>query len=377
MIKKNYLLFLVFALQFVYVNANDIYKELKKKIQNHNIKMMALYFPQFYEFEENNYLWGKGFTEWTLINNYQGDIKKPHPDIGQYNMLNKATREKQAYIAKEHGIDAFCYYHYWFKDKKVMYAGVEKILEDGQPNLPFTFCWANEPWTRNWDGLESETLIAQEYGTKEDWISHYHYLLKFFKHPNYIKENNCPILYIYRIEHIIQNNALEMFKLWKELIKKDGFDDLKIVSILGGFETMLDIKYIDGYAEHQPNFNGGKAGNTLLFINDKQYNLDAKKIYQSILTNKKIHPNYTRGIFFGWDNSSRRINKTSYKITNATYNDFEDLLFKTIENIIKEPNKDSNFILINAWNEWSEQAILEPNTHDGYSVLKIIKKFFA
>ena len=339
---------------------------------------MALYFPQFHEIEENNHLWGKGFTEWTLINNYKGEIKKPHVDIDQYNMLDYQIRKKQGIIAKKHGIHAFCYYHYWFKDRKVMYKGIEKILEDGEPNMPFALCWANEPWTRNWDGIESEILINQEYGTKEDWLIHYNYLLKFFKHPNYIKEDNCPILYIYRIEHMNQNKALKMLKLWKKMIKKDGFDGLKIISILGNFNKTtnpgLDT-YIDGYAEHQPTYNSRKS--KLLFMNNLQHNLDTQEFYKEIINNEKIGDNYSRGIFYSWDNSSRRFNKKSYKFINLSYKAFEELIIKTIINISRKPNKNNNYILLNSWNEWSEQAMVEPNDHDGYNILKIFQKIFG
>lgn len=355
-------------------------RRIRKLIDTNNIKPMAIYFPQFHKVKENNNFWGPGFTEWTLMNNFTGEIKKPHIDLGQYNILDYHTRRKQACIAKEHGIKAFCYYHYWFKDKKVMHKGLEKILEDNEPNIPFLFCWANEPWTRNWDGLESQTLIAQEYGSRDDWLKHYKYLLQFFKHPNYIKEDNCPILYIYRLEHIAKNNALEMLKLWKEKIIEDGFSGLKIIAMLGYFNNNIPEtkSIIDGFAEHQPTFNiKNHSKEAFMFMNNKQGNLDAQKFYQEILRNNKISNNYTRGIFFSWDNSSRRINALSAKFINLSYTAFENFLINTIKKIAQNPNANTNYILINAWNEWTEQAMIEPNNFDNYELLKIIKKYFG
>lgn len=352
---------------------------IKQLIQEHSIKMMAIYFPQFHEFKENNKFWGKGFTEWTLMNRFIGEIKKPHVDIGQYNMLDIETRKKQALIAREHGISAFCYYHYWFKDEKIMHAGIEKILQDGEPNLPFLFCWANETWSRTWDGANQQVLIPQDYGTNDDWIKHYNYLSQFFKHPNYIKHNNCPIIYIYRLEHIIKQNAQEMFKLWKNLAKKDGFEGLKIISMLNGHDNIFHgvEEYIDGYVEHQPTYNMKLNGWSSLLANGTQNLLDAQKIYQEISTNPKIGSDYTRGVFYSWDHSSRRVNNSSFKFINTSYVKFKELLLKTIENIAAQPNNNENYILINSWNEWTEQAMIEPNNHDGYKLLDIIKELFG
>lgn len=356
---------------------------IKECIKKHNIKIMALYFPQFHSIPENDRFWGQGFTEWTMMNRYTGPIKKPHVDIGQYNMLDYHVRKKQAQIAKDYGISAFCYYHYWFNDHKVMYKGIEKIFEDGEPNIPFTLCWANDPWTRNWDGLPNEVLIPQDYGTEQDWVNHYNYLAQFFKHPNYIKEDNCPILYIYRIEHMQKQDTLQMLSLWKELAKKDGFSGLKIISILGGSpynDFSSEIKeYVDGYAEHQPTYILRKAYFDLLvdtFMNRLTHSFDALEVYRKIASIQKPTANYTRGIFYGWDHSSRRINKGCFKFTNLSYRAFEELITKTVENIAQAPDSPTNFILLNSWNEWTEQAMVEPNDYDGYRILEVIQKFF-
>ena len=360
-----------------YKNDYDIDK-IKNYINQQNIKLMAIYFPQFHEVEENNLLWGKGFTEWTMLKRYKGEIKHPHIDIGYYDMLDYSTRKKQALMAKEHGISAFCYYHYWFKNKKVMYKGIEKILEDGDPNLPFAFCWANEPWTKNWDGSNHEVLIPQDYGKIEDWEKHYRYLAQFFKHPNYIKEDNCPVFYIYRIAHILDNNAAAMLTLWKDMAKQDGFNGLKIIPILCAYKniTSLPSTLIDGFAEHQPGYNIAIPGYKMN-IYGHNVDVDRENFYEKILQNKKIGKNYTRGIFYSFDNSSRKKNAQRWKFTNLSYQSFEKFLVGTILKIVEEPNIGNNFILLNSWNEWTEQAMVEPNDQDGYTILKIIKKYFA
>jgi hypothetical protein len=347
-------------------------------IKDYNIKVMAIYFPQFHEVEENNILWGKGFTEWTMLRRHKGEIKHPHVDIGYYDMLDYSTRKKQALIAKENGIGAFCYYHYWFKDKKVMYKGIEKILEDGQPDLPFALCWANEPWTKNWDGGNQQVLIAQDYGVEEDWRKHYEYLSQFFKHPLYIKEDNCPIIYIYRIGHILDSGASDMLKLWKRLAKEEGYNGLKIIAIMCAYKNITSLSYdlIDGLAEHQPGYNIMIPGYKMS-IQGLDVDVDQKNFYNLILKNEKIGNNYSRGIFYSFDNSSRKHNAQRWKFVNLSYRAFEEFLVKTVLQVAREPNDGVNYILLNSWNEWTEQAMFEPNDHDGYILLNILRKYFG
>lgn len=349
-------------------------------IKKHSIKLIALYFPQFHPIPENDAFWGKDFTEWTLLKRFNGVAKMPHPDIGYYNMLDYATRAQQAQIAKKYGIYGFCYYHYWFKDKKVMHRGLEKLLEDGQPDLPFFLCWANEPWTRNWDGTNNEVLLPQEYGSEGDWIKHFEYLLKFFKHPLYIRENNCPILYIYRLEHIIKNQASAMLNLWKKLACQNGFAGLKIIAVLGGHSWLTSNvdAIVDGFAEHQPTF-ASRIWRKLSIDRAAHRMVVDTQAYINFITNtfKKRSTNYTSGIFFSWNNSPRRINKMSVQFSPLSLGAFEEFIATVVIRIGKMPNPYTNHILLNSWNEWTEQAMVEPNTIDGYSILEIIQKFFV
>lgn len=372
-----------------YGKDNKIYKKkinyssstIKQLVQKNNIKMMAIYFPQFHEVKENNQFWGNGFTEWDLINRYKGTIKKPHTDIGQYNILDNSTRKKQAIIAKEYGINSFCYYHYWFKDRAVMQKGLEKMLEDGEPNLPFVFCWANEPWTRNWDGKNKEVLLKQSYGDLNDWRKHYYYLSRFFKSNRYIKENNSPVIYIYNLDHIIKKKKLDMLLKWQQLAKQDGFNGLKIKSILGVSNTTKNLgQHISGFAEHQPNFGSQKNQQKIIGQHGSGpvYDLDIQNLYKRLhKENYKIGSNYSYGINYSFDQRCRRKNKPAARFVNLSYKAFDDFLVQTILKINNNPNIGDNYILINSWNEWGEQAMIEPNDYDGYAILDIIKKYFA
>jgi hypothetical protein len=173
---------------------------------------VALYFPQYHAIPENDRNWGKGFTEWTLLKPSKLDgLRKPlstsKGGLGYYNALDQSTRRAQAALARKHGIHGFCYYHYWFGSYgKVMHKVPEARLADGEPDLPFMLSWANEPWTRLWDGISnrrkpSNTIMAQDYGKEKDWAAHFDYLLQFWKHPQHIRVGERPLFSIYRTDH--------------------------------------------------------------------------------------------------------------------------------------------------------------------------------
>ena len=163
------------------------------------MKIIALYLPQFHEIPENNEWWGKGFTEWTNVKTAKPSFKGQYqPRIplnnNYYNLTDVRAQEWQAKLAKEYGIYGFCYYHYWFEGKMLLEKPAEIMLKNLSVDMPFCFCWANHTWLRAWADKSNRTLIKQTYGTEEDWINHFNYLLPFFKDERYIKEDGKPIM---------------------------------------------------------------------------------------------------------------------------------------------------------------------------------------
>ena len=183
------------------------------------MKVLALYLPQYHCFKENDEWWGKGFTEWTNTkkakplyrNHYQP--KEPLND-NYYDLSNVDVMINQAKLAKKYGVSGFVYYHYWFNGKKLMEKPLELMRKNKGVDMNYCLSWANEPWTRSWDGKAKEILIDQCYGDKSDWTKHYNYLSNFFSDDRYIKIDNKPVLFIYRINSI--ENHDEMISLWKK-----------------------------------------------------------------------------------------------------------------------------------------------------------------
>jgi hypothetical protein len=424
--------------QFKYgkLYSNTNFANILKSNAKKEIKMIAVVFPQFHEVYENNLFWGKGFTEWTLLRNIprivnDEIIKQPHSDIGYYDLTNIEHRKYMRVLADKYNIYGFCYYHYWFKNKKVMYEPTELMLKDGEPNKPFFFCWANESWTKRWDGGNNEILLQQDYTDNNGNIEHFYYLLDFFKNKNYIKKYNKPIFVFYRIEEECINEIKSIIKLWNELALKEGFNGIHFMKFLGPFSNKL-IDEMDGYIEFEPgyctqqnyhdiicedknfifdenndNFNENiyldknedvkkyviekklKYGyDHYMSLNEKEkkvrtskfYVYDGDKLYNHIIDLKRIHPEQHRGLITSWNNVPRRnytnkeYNKYPHYYKNMDSYKFGNLCSKLLNKINNDNNKTDDFLLITAWNEWNEQSILEPNNEDGYNYLKQLSK---
>jgi hypothetical protein len=349
-------------------------------------KIICFYLPQYHTFDENDEFWGRGFTEWNNLY----DVKTFHKnqrfmrtssEFGDYDLRSYAVRKRHAELAKEHGIDGFCLYHYWFyghPGNKVMYEVAERMLEDGEPNINFCFEWANEPWTRTWDGMEKNYLIKQEYGDKEDWTEHFNYLLKFFKHKNYIKVNNKPMFLVYKIGHFKDFNKFK--KHFNELAKKEGFDGIIFSQTLNHFSNNNSHegvnKNADAYIEYQPMYVN-RFHEPEPESNENLMVFHAPKKWEHIINLKKPKDigdkPYIRGFYSGWDSSPRAKNRSA---TIDLYNDpknFEFYLKKQLQNVINDNNEPYDYLFIFAWNEWGEGAVIEPSDLYGNQYLMAIK----
>jgi hypothetical protein len=335
-------------------------------------KIIALYLPQYHEFEENNLWWGEGFTEWTCVRSAVSldpdhRIKRPHSDIGYYSLLDKDIRAKQARMAKKYGVYGFCYYHYWFGDKVLMDSVLKKMLEDGEPDIPFCLSWANEPWTRRMNGGNGELLQPNNYGDEEEWEKHLDYLLPFFKSKNYIKIDGKPLFIIYRVSQI--KNFKRRFEYWRSRMIDLGFNGIFLVMTIGNFfvdDFKSYAEYFDASFDFYPNFLWDEKMIERIVQNKAAF-YDMRKVYDRIISDKPVHKNHFKGTMVGFDSSPRSPIRCNVFVKN-TPKLFED----NLKSIIR--SNSSEFIFINAWNEWGEGCALEPEEIDEYGYLEAIKK---
>jgi len=244
------------------INYGRYFSSVSSVLNNKNqdlkdIKNIAIFFPQYHEFEENNQFWGKGFTEWTLLKQMPSyvnnqPIKQPYEEMGYYNLKNIEHRKYIEALANHYQIHGFCFYHYWFKNKKVMYEPLELMLKDNKPNVKFMFCWANEQWTKRWDGGNNEILIGQDYTDTQGNEEHFYYLLDFFKHKNYIKIENKPVFIFYRIEEKDAEHIQSIIYLWNKLAKNAGFQGIYFMRFLGPFNNTIHLDGLEAYVNFEP-----------------------------------------------------------------------------------------------------------------------------
>ncbi|MCX7012247.1 MAG: glycoside hydrolase family 99-like domain-containing protein, partial [Candidatus Sumerlaeota bacterium] len=202
-------------------------------------RLIAFYLPQFHPIPENDEWWGKGFTEWTNVAKarplFPGHYQPRVPaDLGFYDLRVPETREAQAAMARAHGIEGFCYWHYWFNGKRLLEKPFDQMLATGEPEFPFCLAWANEDWTRTWDGRSSEILQKQEYGGQSDDTAHFDYLLRAFKDQRYMAVDGKPMFLIYRPADLPDPTAT--IALWRSLARESGLPGLHLVAIRTCFD---------------------------------------------------------------------------------------------------------------------------------------------
>ncbi|MFS0752257.1 glycoside hydrolase family 99-like domain-containing protein [Oceanobacillus sp. 1P07AA] len=352
---------------------------VQKNNQKKDTKIIAFYLPQFHEIQENNQWWGKGFTEWSntkkakpLFNNHY-QPREPYKDF-YYDLTNPGVREWQANLAKKYGIYGFCYYHYWFKGRRLLERPFNEVLSSGKPDFPFCLSWANEPWTRNWNGGSKDVLMPQDYGDKKDWKEHFNYLIKAFKDERYIRVENKPLFIIYRPELI--PNLINMMDYWDKLAKQYGLDGIYFVQTFNGFRPLAPINRFDAAVEFEPHFTLAHSRYNNFwrkvkgFSGEKMF-LDYDRIWESILTRNTIqHKKVFLGAFNDWDNTARmQASSTIYHRASPTK--FKNYLSRQIYRAKNVYN--SEFLFINAWNEWAEGAYLEPDKRYEYRYLEAVR----
>ena len=353
-------------------------------------KPIAIHLPQFHTIPENDEWWGKGFTEWTNTRKctprFKGHYQPHEPaDLGYYDLSDIAALKAQASIAAEYGIYGFCFYHYWFGGKKVLEKPVDLILSNKDYTFPFCLCWANENWTRRWDGRDNEILLKQTYSFEDD-LEHIHDLFKYFKDDRYIKVNNKPLFIVYRPG--LFPDIKKTISIWREEARKTGIGEIYLANmqVFGQKEDPASLGF-DACIEFQPDFGIMAKGSFFVKVRNKiitkinkdtTFKLSYKYKYSSLVDKmiQQERPVYKQfpGITPMWDNSARK-SKGATIFKGST----PELYGKWLDAIVNRfipYSKDENFVFINAWNEWAEGNHLEPCKKWGRKYLEVTKKIF-
>lgn len=355
-----------------------------------NIRAIAFVLPQFHPIPENDKWWGKGFTEWTNVKKARPLFKghyQPHvpTDLGHYDLRSPEAREAQAMIAKDHGIYGFCYYHYWFNGKRLLNYPIDEMLRLHKPDMPFMLCWANENWTRTWDGLDKDVLIKQKYSTEDD-KNHIRWLCEHvFPDKRYIRVDDRPVFMIYR--HSLFPKIKQTADIWREIaINEFGYKGLYLcVTESFGNEISPELINFDANVEFTPhslmNVKMKKSKKELLLEKlglKKKIDLDIRSFESGVAACMNRGPalyKLYRSVTPSWDNTARKGEKGIMALGSSPELYYNWLNY--IVNDFKPFTKDENFIFLNAMNEWAEGNHLEPCIKYGKAYLEATKKILT
>ena len=373
-------------------------------------RVIALYLPQFHPTEINDKYWGKGFTEWRNVAKarplYRGHYQPRIPaDLGFYDLRLPEIQEQQAEMAKNYGIEGFCYWHYWFGNgKMILEKPLERVLESGKPDFPFCVGWANHTWSnKTWEKTKTfqstVVFLKQEYLGKEDYISHFNYLLPIFKDARYIKVDGKPVFMVFNPYEIPDNELL--IETWQNLAYENGLPGIHFIArsetasekttkeeILKGTEQatrfqqclswgydsifsvpVQKIKVMDTHPIHMTAEKALNKFHIHMLLEKHKY----KDVIPYLFDDWDYKDNVYPMIIPHWDNTPRQ-GRRGYVYTNES----PELFGKTVQmamNYLKDKPDDKKIIFVHSWNEWGEGAYLEPDLKYGTAYLEQIKKF--
>ena len=351
-------------------------------------RIIAIYLPQFHPIPENDLWWGKGFTEWTNVgkakplfkNHYQPRVPA---DLGYYDLRLSESREAQAKLAQEYGVEGFCYWHYYFGNgKRLLERPFNEVLQSGKPDFPFCLGWANHSWKDKQFNKEGDDklLIEQVYGGVNDYTEHFNTLLPAFKDNRYIKVNNKPLFFIYAPNEIPD---LETFmQLWQKLAKENGLEGIHFVGNTHhideisklknkGFDAVGLVRLFHVFKKEYSLLSRAYVKFMRLFLKRGRV-LDYEKCSQHFHGEEDQMTDCYPSIFPNWDHSPRS-GRHGHILHNSNPVAFKKHV-KNVLKMVKDKPQDNQIVFIRSWNEWAEGNYMEPDLKFGRAYLEALKE---
>lgn len=339
------------------------------------VRLLAFYLPQFHPIPENDAWWGKGFTEWTNVTRampqFEGHYQPRLPgELGFYDLRLVETQRRQVELAKLYGINGFCFYFYWFAGKTLLETPVRQYLENADLDLPFCLCWANENWSRRWDGSDRDILIAQQHSPEDD-LAFIEYISPYLRDSRYIRINGRPLLMVYWPSQLPEPK--DTVERWRNWCRGAGIGEIYLAYTQSFDKQEPESFGFDAAVEFPPNNSAPApyAGDVRLFnpdfkgaLYDWQSFVERSQNYQA--SDYKLF----RGVCPSWDNEARRSGRGTV-FMNSSPEGYQEWLSNAIDDTVARfPEPDERLVFVNAWNEWAEGAHLEPDRRYGYAYLQ-------
>jgi glycosyltransferase involved in cell wall biosynthesis len=338
-------------------------------------RAIAFYLPQFHPTAENDAFWGKGFTEWTNVTRataqFDGHYQPRLPaNLGFYDLRVKEIQQEQIEMAMQYGISGFCFHFYWFNGKRVLEMPISQFVENDEHELGFCLNWANENWSRRWDGRDNEVLIPQSHSPEDD-LAFIEYVSGYFRDRRYIRVEGKPLLMIYRPG--LFPSAKETALRWREYCRKAGIGEI-FLAFPQSFDTGSPEDFgFDAALEFPPNL--GRFPEISARIPGIKQGFKGRIYDWTALVDRSraySRPPYTlfRGLCPSWDNTARKMESASILVNSSPELYREWLTNAVADTCNRFSDFDKRLIFINAWNEWAEGAHLEPDSRYGYAYLQ-------
>ena len=337
-------------------------------------EVVAFYLPQYHRVAENDAWWGEGFTEWTNVRkarpNYEGQYQPHEPfDQDYYDLADPTVKRRQIALAKDYGIRAFCYYLYWFDGRRVLERPLDQMVDDPSYQHEFCVCWANENWTRTWDGKDDDVLLGQVHSAESDrrFIAD---AMRYLRDPRYMRIDGRLVLLVYRVDLLADAPATAA--IWREAVRRAGLGELHLCAVQfygvtdpapWGFDAAVEFPPhgwlgAENLAQPQP---------SLLNPEFRGHIYDYAKIVDQALSKPIPEYRWYRGAFPGWDNTARR-QDTPHSFGGDPVQ-FQRWMSGLLQQAAIMAPPGHQVVFVNAWNEWGEGAHLEPDRRDGYANL--------
>lgn len=341
-------------------------------------KILAFYLPQFHPIPENDQWWGRGFTEWTNVAAatplFSEHLQPRRPtNLGYYDLRLPESANAQFDLARRYGIDGFCYYYYWFNGKRVLERPLQDLVDGKTGPFPFCICWANEDWTRSWDGASGEVLLAQNHTFESDF-EFIKDVTPLLKHPDYVRVDGKPVLLIYCANKL--TTPKKTVEAWRNWCIEQGIGELHLCAVQSfgfddprpfGFDAAVEFPPHCPHDKY-PELNYRQQITVTGLVDNFAGHILSYEAFANAALNRPREP-YTlhRSCFLAWDNAARR-NKSATVFHNFTAWTYQQWLATITAKNANEQQTGLTFI--NAWNEWAEGTVLEPDAFFGYELLE-------